>query len=468
MRATRALVLGGALLGGALVATPRDATGALVGASRDATGVLAERAAMPPGHEIRVRGVAGDTVVSLLPTPGGGLVRADVLARLLGGRLDSAGIGRWDLTLYATTIELRAGIPFATYHGYPLPLSEATRVVGGHPHVSLQLFSEIIPRFGIGILWDRERAEVRLFQAIASRAGPASLPRRDEAESVVARASRTVTPDRDATGATSRPRTATTAAPAKPAPEPGAPKGLLRKYKVVVDAGHGGRDPGNPGRVVDGRRMREAGLTLSISLRLEKELKRRGFDVFMTRRTDTLIGLHDRGPLANQQGGDMFVSIHTNAADPKWRNATGVRGFETYFLAEAQSEDERRVEAMENSAVRFESSVETEKGDPLSFLIADIAQNEHLRESSDLAAVVQQRLGVSHPGPNRGVKQANLAVLRDAFMPAVLVEVGYGSNLAEVSWLSSAAGQQATVVALADAITEYFRHYERRVQPSQR
>src|SRR5690606_17578001 len=153
----------------------------------------------------------------------------------------------------------------------------------------------------------------------------------------------------------------------------------------------------------------------------------RGFDVFMTRRTDTLIGLHDRGPLANKQGGDMFVSIHTNAADPKWRNATGVRGFETYFLAEAQGEDERRGEAMQHAVVRLESSVETEKGDPLPFLTADIAQNEHLRESSDLAAVVQQRLGVSHPGPNRGVKQANLAVLRDAYMPAVLVEVGYGS-----------------------------------------
>lgn len=428
----------------------------------------ADASALPPGNAIRVRGVSGDTVVSLLPTPGGGLVRADVLARLLGGRLDSAGIGRWDLTLYATTIELRAGMPFATYHGYPLPLSEATRVVGGHPHVSLQLFSEIIPRFGIGILWDRERAEVRLFQAIASRAGPASLPRRDEPEPVVAQASRTVTPEPAAAGTPTRPRAAPTTAPRKPTPEPGAPKGLLRKYKVVVDAGHGGNDPGNPGRVVNGRREREAGLTLAISLRLEKELKKRGFDVYMTRRVDTLIGLHDRGPLANKQGGDMFVSIHTNAANPRWNNASGVRGFETYFLAEARTEDERRVEAMENAAVRFESSVETERGDPLSFLIADIAQNEHLRESSDLAAVVQQRLGVAHPGPSRGVKQADFAVLRDAFMPAILVELGFGSNLSDVRWMASAEGQQATAVALADAITEYFQHYERRVLPSQR
>lgn len=438
MRGTRAGLLGAVLLGGALAGLPRDAVGA----------PTAGAALLPPGNEIRVRGVSGDTVVSLLPTAGGGLVRADVLARLLGGRLDSTGAGRWELMLYATTIELHAGLPFAAYHGYPLPLSEATRVVGGHPYVSLQLFSEIIPRFGIGILWDRDRAEVRLFQAIASRAGPASLPRREEPGTVVAQASN--------------------AAPRKPTPEPGAPKGLLRKYKVVVDAGHGGRDPGNLGRVVDGRRMHEAGLTLAISLRLEKELKKRGFDVYMTRRTDTLIGLHDRGPLANEQGGDMFLSIHTNAANPKWRNASAVRGFETYFLAEAQTEDERRVEAMENSAVRFESSVEAEQGDPLSFLIADIAQNEHLRESSDLAVVMQQRLDVAHPGPNRGVKQANLAVLRDAFMPAVLVELGFGSNLSDVRWMASAAGQQATVVALADATMEYFLHYERRMQLSQR
>lgn len=454
MRATRALVLGAALLGGVLVATPRDATGAYVGASRDATGALVERSPMPPGNEIRVRGVAGDTVVSLLPTPGGGLVRADVLARLLGGRLDSAGIGRWDLTLYATTIELRAGMPFATYHGYPLPLSEATRVVGGHPHVSLQLFSEIIPRFGIGILWDRERAEVRLFQAIASRAGPATLPRRDEAESTVSQASRAVTPTADA------PRVVT--------PEPGAPKGLSRKYKIVVDAGHGGKDPGNPGSVVNGRRMWEAGLTLAISLRLEKELKRRGFDVYMTRRTDTLIDLYDRGPLANKQGADMFISIHTNAANPKWKNASGVRGFETYFLSEARTEDERRVAAMENAVVRFESTVEAESGDPLSFLMADIAQNEHLRESSDLAAVVQQRLGAAHPGRSRGVKQAGLVVLAGAYMPAVLVEVGFGSNPSDAKWMSSAQGQHATAVALADATMEYLLHYERRMQLSRR
>lgn len=388
--------------------------------------------AAPPGDAIRVRGISGDTVVSLLPTEGGGLVRVDVLARLLGGSLDSVAAGRWRLTLYATSLELHEGAPFASYNGYPLPLSEATRVVGGQPYASLQLFSEIIPRFGIGILWDQTRWELRLFQAIARGAVP-----------------RAITPEANA-------------------PEANAPKGLSRKYKVVVDAGHGGVDPGNPGSFVNGRRVREAELTLAISLKLEKELTARGLDVYMTRRTDTLIALNERGHIANSQKADLFISIHTNAANPSWQNGTAVRGFETYFLSEARTEDERRVAAMENDVVRFETTVDAKRGDPLSFLIADIAQNEHLRESSDFAATIQQRLRTSHPGPNRGVKQAGLAVLAQAFMPAVLVEIGFGSNPADARWMASAAGQRSAVVALADATLEYLAHYERRVRPSRR
>jgi N-acetylmuramoyl-L-alanine amidase len=139
-----------------------------------------------------------------------------------------------------------------------------------------------------------------------------------------------------------------------------------------------------------------------------------------------------------------------------------VRGFETYFLSEARTEDERRVAAMENDVVRFESTVETTKGDPLSFIMNDLAQNEHLRESSDLAMVVQQTLARTHPGPNRGVKQAGFAVLARAYMPAVLVEVGFGSNQSDARWMASPTGQRDASVAIADAIFEYLLHYERR------
>lgn len=407
-----------------------------------AVAALTAAGATPPGNAIRVRGISGDTVVDLLASPGGGLVRADVLARLLGGSLDSTGAGRWRLTLYATTVDLAEGSPFAGFNGFALPLSEPTRRVEGRPHVSLQLFSEIIPRFGIGILWDKARSEVRLFQAIARRAGPPAMA--DVPGTVV------VTKAASAPAATPPRRVAN------------APAGLSRRYKVVVDAGHGGVDPGNPGTIVRGRRVGEAELTLAISLKVERALEALGVDVYMTRRTDTLIARDDRGRIANRQKADLFLSIHTNAANPAWKNGTSVRGFETYFLSEARTEDEARVAAMENSVVRFESSVEAEKGDPLAFIMADIAQNEHLRESSDLATTIQQALQGKHPGPSRGVKQAGFAVLAQSYMPAVLIEIGFGTNPQDAAWMASAAGQQAAADAIAKATVEYLQHYERR------
>lgn len=432
----------------------------LVGLSAGAMPPIASDAHTPPGNAIRVKGVSGDTVLQLLPTEGGGMVRAELLTRLLGGSFDSIAAGRWRLALYGATLELQAGAPFAAYDGFPLPLSEATRVVDGVPHVSLQLFSEIIPRFGIGILWDRSRAEVRLFQGIARRATPTPAPE-------PARPVATPTPVRTASAATAS--AATASAATSPAVPPAVGTGLTRKFTVVVDAGHGGVDPGNPGAIVNGRRVREAEITLGIALRLESELVKRGINVYMTRRTDTLIARDDRGRLANQHRGDLFLSIHTNAANPKWRNASGVRGFETYFLSAARTEDEARVAEMENDVVRFEAvSVDPAKGDPLSFIIADMAQNEHLRESSDLAATVQQFLAGTHPGPNRGVKQAGFAVLVGSHMPAVLVEVGFGSNREDATWMSGRAGQQAAAVALADATVEYLLHYERRSRATQR
>jgi N-acetylmuramoyl-L-alanine amidase len=169
--------------------------------------------------------------------------------------------------------------------------------------------------------------------------------------------------------------------------------------------------------------------------------------------------------MANAAQGDLFISIHVNApgSDETRASAAAMRGFETYFLAEAKTEDERRVEAMENGVVRFETSVTARKNDPLSFIINDMAQTEHLRESSDLAQTIQDFLAQKHPGPSRGVKQANFSVLRNAYMPAVLVETGYGSNVSEADWLASDRGQTELAERIADATVEYLKKHDRRV-----
>ncbi|HYV98241.1 MAG TPA: N-acetylmuramoyl-L-alanine amidase [Gemmatimonadaceae bacterium] len=267
-------------------------------------------------------------------------------------------------------------------------------------------------------------------------------------------------------------------APARknPVPRP-APKSPARqgKHLVVIDAGHGGDHGGMRARLPNGDWIDEKTITLGIAKRLRDELVKHGVDVVMTRDKDMNVcpraaeecpielDLSERGRIANDARGDVFVSIHVNAAGPGEKNPKGVRGLETYFLAEAKTEDERRVESMENEVVRFETGASVQGNNPLSFIINDMAQNEHLRESSELASAIQAGVGGVHPGPSRGVKQANFSVLRNAYMPAVLVETGYGSNPSEAAWLASDGGQKQLAASIASATLDYIAKYERRV-----
>ena len=232
---------------------------------------------------------------------------------------------------------------------------------------------------------------------------------------------------------------------------------------VVVDAGHGGPDAGMHGPIGQRTTLYEKDITLAVAKRLARELESRGVNVLMTRTTDTLIALGDRGKIANAAKGDLFISIHVNAANPNWKDPGAARGFETYFLAEAKTEDERRVAQMENEVVRFERNADPVQESGLGFILKDMAQNEQLRESSDLAVTIQSHLKRMHPGPSRGVKQAGFMVLVTAFMPSVLVEIGFGTNPAEAAYISGDSGQRAIADAVADAAMEYLAHYERRV-----
>jgi len=208
--------------------------------------------------------------------------------------------------------------------------------------------------------------------------------------------------------------------------------------------------------------VNEKDITLHVALALRDVLAERGVNVIMTRSTDTLIALSDRGRIANAKKGDVFLSIHVNAANPRWKQPGAARGFETYFLSEARTEDARRVEAMENEVVKYEIANNVAAGDPLSFIVHDMEQNQHLRESSEFAATVQGSLAKMHPGPNRGVKQAGFRVLVTAFMPAVLVEIGFGTNVAEARYLRDAKRQREIATSVANATLEYLVAYQRR------
>jgi N-acetylmuramoyl-L-alanine amidase len=249
-------------------------------------------------------------------------------------------------------------------------------------------------------------------------------------------------------------------APAEPREAGRLPNGLRPGHLVTIDPGHGGVDPGNPG-VFFPRGTREKEVTLAVGLLLAEELKRQGVAVKMTRTSDTLIALGDRGAYCTAEC-DLFVSLHVNSLARR-RGYTDIRGFETYFLAEAKTEEAARVARMENEAVRFETATATAAtGDGIDFILKDLQLNEHLRESARAAELVQRSLRTVHTGESRGVKQAGFMVLTTARRPAILVELGYSTNPQDGQFLTTRSSQKAMAAALADAIVSYLLEYERK------
>jgi N-acetylmuramoyl-L-alanine amidase len=391
----------------------------------------------PPSH-VTVRTASATAAAPIVRSATGEFVSASSLARALGGTTSSTPDGRSVVTIRGTTVSFVDGVPFARVDTVILPLAAAPYSAGGATYLPLHFVSELLPRITTGLFYDVAMSELRVFNTVVqNRPQPSPQP--------VERAAETPTVSLDVPPATPRPRRTT-------------------RRKIVIDAGHGGPDNGMTGPMGGGPKIYEKHITLQVSRIVADLLRAEGIDVVMTRTRDTLIALSDRGRIANRNKADMFVSIHVNAAPTTWRNAAQAgRGFETYFLAEAKTEEARRVEAMENESVKFETGANAPKGDPLSFIINDMAQNEHLRESMDLAESIQAGLRRIHPGPNRGVKQANFAVLRTSFMPAVLVEIGFGTNPEEAAFMSDPTKQRLIARAIADGALEYLDHYEQRV-----
>jgi N-acetylmuramoyl-L-alanine amidase len=238
------------------------------------------------------------------------------------------------------------------------------------------------------------------------------------------------------------------------------PNGLKPGHVVTVDAGHGGTDPGNPGLYFP-RGVQEKHVTLQVSRLLRSELQKRGIQVRMTRTTDTLIALRDR-PRYCTEDCELFVSIHVNSLARR-RGYTERRGFETYIIGEARTEEAERVAQMENDAIRFETEAVQDAGPQgLDFILRDLQLNEHLRESARAAELIQEHLDPVHTGENRGVKGGPYHVLNAARRPAVLVELGYSTNPEDARLMTRRSSQEALASAIADAIVAYLLEYERK------
>lgn len=226
--------------------------------------------------------------------------------------------------------------------------------------------------------------------------------------------------------------------------------------RIVIDAGHGGHDPGSLGTGI-----RESELVLDVALRLEKLLKEEGnIDVVMTRRTDVFVDLEERTRIANRHSADLFLSIHANSS----RRQTA-QGIETFFLNFATTSDAEEVAARENSAARGSMR-------QLPDIVKAITLNNKVDESRDLAETVQReivrRLRQTYRDlPDRGVKQAPLVVLIGASMPSVLAEIGFVSTPEEGRRLKTSAYRQEIAEALRDAVLRYQKSLKSVVTQSQ-
>ena len=232
----------------------------------------------------------------------------------------------------------------------------------------------------------------------------------------------------------------------KPAKNIVAEKNKWRFSTIIIDPGHGGKDPGAVGY----RGTLEKDIALDVAKRLEKKItKNMKIKTVLTRDEDIFLKLGERTKIANENNGSLFISIHANAATD--RRASG---FETFLIGPNKNEAAVRVAARENAVLELEgfSGKQLTNED---LIKATIAQSAFASKSEQFAALVQEEIGKRVQGKNRGVKQAGFYVLMGASMPNVLVELGFISNLAEEKKLRSSQYREVLATAIFRAVEKY-------------
>ncbi len=370
----------------------------------------------------------GEVAVPVSVERGHPALPAPTLQRLLP--IASRQVGGWAVVAFAGhPFRFLLGAPVLVHESRVVPLVGGAFVARDTLFVPLQWLAEHIPAlFSEGYRYDPGAA--RFEEARLAPVATASLP------------TTLAVPNR------------------RPPSERARRNGFQMAHRVVVDAGHGGVDNGNPGRYLP-RGVQEKHVTLAISRLLRGELLDRGIEVVMTRTGDTLIDLRDRARMCRAEC-DLFISVHVNSL----RRSYGferVNGVETYFLGDALTAEARRVAEMENDALRYETGGAAAMDEDLEFIFKDLHTNEFLRESALLADLVQSRAARVHPGEDRGVAQNRFVVLATATRPAVLLEAGFATNRRDADFIASQSGQRRLAEAVAGGIEAYLKQYEEKV-----
>lgn len=221
---------------------------------------------------------------------------------------------------------------------------------------------------------------------------------------------------------------------------------------LVIDAGHGGKDPG-----ALGRNNHEKDIALAVALQVRRIMAREmpEIKVVLTRETDEFIELHRRGQIAKEAGGDFFISIHCNGLNDRSKAGT-----ETYILGTNAGQESYKRIISENQSILLEEDYRSsydnfDPNSPEGFIFFSLIKNSYREESIRLATKIQSQFESRLHRNNRGVKQAPFVVLYACGMPAVLTEMGFITNSDEEVWLSSEAGQISVASAIYRSVKEY-------------
>jgi len=227
--------------------------------------------------------------------------------------------------------------------------------------------------------------------------------------------------------------------------------------RVVIDAGHGGKDPGTVGK-----HSKEKDIALILALKVGKYIKENlpDVEVIYTRKTDVFIELYKRPKIANEKKADVFISIHCNAAASK-----SAIGTETFIIGATKSERNLAIAKKENAAILYEADYEERydnfnPNSPESYIIFELFQNAYREQSESLARKVQAEFTNKLHRVNRGVREAGFLVLVNTTMPSILVEAGFLSNPEEEKYLMSESGQNE----IASGIYRAFKAYKHQME----
>lgn len=224
-----------------------------------------------------------------------------------------------------------------------------------------------------------------------------------------------------------------------------------KPFIVVLDAGHGGKDPGRPTNFG----YKEKDIALKIVLKVGENLsKHKNIKVIYTRKTDVFLELRQRAKIANKADADLFVSVHCNAHDSQ------AYGTETYVLGLGRNDSNFRVAKEENEVIFYEDDYETnyegfDPNSPETLIGLTLMQEDYLDQSIMLARTIQDNFTNRLKRKNRGVKQAVFWVLHNTYMPSVLIETGFITNKKEGDYLNSVEGNANMSKSISDAILDY-------------